>query len=377
MPQYFFILGRESELCSAEINAKLKEQNIAYTQIAKTDSFLILQTTTPLDCQSLMQELSGTIKIGEIQKEEAKISPTSLLKYIPKSDKKICFGISCYDFNCTIEKFGRDMKAILKKEGRSVRFVSSKQYPLSSVIVQKEILSKGVEIVILKIENKFLVGTTQEVQPFEKFSEFDFGRPARDSYSGMLPPKLAQIMINLSEAKKNVVIYDPFCGSGTVLFQAAMLGFTNLIGSDISEKQIADTQNNLNWLKEKTNLDFKAELFVLDVKDVPAKLKTKIDFIVSEPYLGKPLKGNETEKEIFDNIENLKKFYATALSSLEKILNANATMIIIAPEIVWRGKTFTLGINRLLPKNLTIENTWQYARADQHIIRRIYKLRKI
>ncbi|HCB51975.1 TPA: hypothetical protein DEP21_05455 [Patescibacteria group bacterium] len=37
---------------------------------------------------------------------------------------------------------------------------------------------------------------------------------------GMMPAKLAHILINLGLPTTNTTIYDPFCGSGTTCFLA-------------------------------------------------------------------------------------------------------------------------------------------------------------
>ena len=58
-------------------------------------------------------------------------------------------------------------------------------------------------------------------------------------------------MINLALSQnidyKNLL--DPLRGSGTILTEAAVMGYQNLYGSDISRKAITDT-------KEKFRLDY-------------------------------------------------------------------------------------------------------------------------
>ena len=100
------------------------------------------------------------------------------------------------------------------------------------------------------------------VQPFEEFGARDYARPSRDDLSGMLPPKLAKIMINLAQAKENSLILDTFCGSGTILQEALIMGYLNLIGFDSSPKAIKDSQANLEWLADKYDLNItKVELY--------------------------------------------------------------------------------------------------------------------
>jgi tRNA G10 N-methylase Trm11 len=59
---------------------------------------------------------------------------------------------------------------------------------------------------------------------------------------GMLPPKLARMMINLT--KNNTAIYDPFCGLGTVLIEALHMGRIHILASDISEAMVSATEKN-------------------------------------------------------------------------------------------------------------------------------------
>jgi len=62
---------------------------------------------------------------------------------------------------------------------------------------------------------------------------------------GMMPPKLVQMMINISTTPKNSAIYDPFCGLGTTLIEAANMGYTSLFGSDISKEMVQSSQKSL------------------------------------------------------------------------------------------------------------------------------------
>jgi tRNA G10 N-methylase Trm11 len=54
------------------------------------------------------------------------------------------------------------------------------------------------------------------VQNIDEYSKRDYSKD-RDMQIGMLPPKLSQMMINLSGGK---TIYDPFVGLGTVLIES-------------------------------------------------------------------------------------------------------------------------------------------------------------
>jgi len=85
------------------------------------------------------------------------------------------------------------------------------------------------------------------------------------------------------------------------LTETIYMGFKNLIGSDVSDKAITDTEKNIEWISSlssqgeatKKSLD----IFQHDATTPSQKLETNsVDKIISEPYLGKPLTGHETKK---------------------------------------------------------------------------------
>ena len=68
-----------------------------------------------------------------------------------------------------------------------------------------------------------------------------------------MPPKLVQMMINLAgpsisaeSRQKLSAIYDPFCGLGTTLIEAANMGITEVYGSDISAEMVRATTDSLD-----------------------------------------------------------------------------------------------------------------------------------
>ena len=162
--------------------------------------------------------------------------------------------------------YGLKLKKYFATEKISSRFVISKEKTLSSVVVtQNKLLTRGIEVVLAADGDNILIGETLAVQPFKDLSLRDYGRPVRDDLSGMLPPKLAQIMINLAQVDpEKAVIIDPFCGTGTILSEAVVLGYKNLFGSDISLKAVEDTRKNISWLKELYKIgDFKLKLLII------------------------------------------------------------------------------------------------------------------
>jgi tRNA G10 N-methylase Trm11 len=191
--------------------------------------------------------------------------------------------------------------------------------------------------------NKSFLGRTLAVQPFKELSHRDYGRPARDDASGMLPPKLAMIMVNLARAKPDDTILDPFCGSGTILTEAMFTGHKDLIGADISAKAAEDTRMNIEWIKEKFQIsNFKFQILTGDVMRLSNLIKSaSIDAIVTEPYLG-PQRGRF---DVGQTIKELEKLYSGALKEFKKILKSGGRIVMIWPVFTKHEARSTITVN--------------------------------
>jgi tRNA G10 N-methylase Trm11 len=229
---YFFIFGNNPALSLAEI----KQFIPADAKYVLSNKFLIVTLGKKIDAEQLIDTLGGTIKIGRILCEELdnnlKMYSKKILPFFNPRDKesKYYYGFSVYgNVNTQTERQVLELGMTIKKELKSrdikCRFVTSKEPALSSVIVQnnKLVSDQGVELCFLKTNGKTYIGKTLVVQDFKTQSTLDYDRPAFDSKSGMIPPKLAKMMVNLARkqnGKDNQTLLDPFCGSGTVLQEA-------------------------------------------------------------------------------------------------------------------------------------------------------------
>src|SRR5207247_323255 len=112
-------------------------------------------------------------------------------------------------------------------------------------VLHNDLLTKGVELLLMPTGAAWSLARTVALQPFEEFGQRDFGRPGFDAASGMLPPKVALMMLNLSGIPREGAMLDPFCGSGTILMEAFVQGYANITGSDISAAAAESTKKNI------------------------------------------------------------------------------------------------------------------------------------
>ncbi len=391
--KYFFILGTNQALSLAELGSVLG--GVEKGQIFNKTVFII-DIKKELDAKDLINHLGGVIKIGIIEKANTKMYSREMLKAIKNmllpGEGKYKFGISNYaKFASPFKdkKLAMTIKKYLKEKECSCRWVVGKDRVLSSVIVEQNLMKgRGIEILIAGNYKECFVGRTLAVQPFKVLAARDYGRPARDDYSGMLPPKLAQIMINLSGINKNQFLLDPFCGSGTIISEAMVMGYQNIIASDLSNKAIHNTKNNIAWITRKFNIKTKVKIFQSDVRKITSIIKNNsIDAIVMEPYLG-PQRGQIDQ---FSLQKELNKLYSEAITVFEKILIKKGKIVMIWPIRNLPDKQILLSPNlqsfkmvKLLPEkqrqalknNFSKRGNIIYGREGQKVWREIVVLER-
>lgn len=349
MNQYSFALGTNHTLSKIDIVNILLRKGVDFEILEASEEVLIISTDATLDAAVLIDELGSAAKVGEIVKklESKNFSenrPIGQLgeKNLEKKIKEVLgekFGVK---FGLSVYGAGGKLREVdeIFREIRNIGWIGEvrgKERVLSTVAVDKNnLLTEGIEIVICVGRNGIYVGRTLAIQDYEGYSLRDYGRPGRDTKSGMIPPKLAKMMINLAGRDKNETLLDPFCGSGTILQEMLLLGYQKIIGSDLEQKAIEDTRENLAWLREKFSKKIAPEtevkLIKSDVRSLSSKIPYKsISAIVTEPYLGSSKSKTFNLEKIQKEIKNLEQLYLAAFLEFKKLLKDKGEVVIIFP----------------------------------------------
>jgi len=334
-----YVLGRESALSVAEIHAVLTQRKIDYKIKFSSKEILIISTENEKIQDLTIDDFGGVIKIFKIVdgvKGEANLFEVITSKVKPnQTEKRVNFGISVYSkFNKQeIWGLGQELKSYFLDQGLKARFVTGKSAALSSVIVwENKLIERGFEVILVSDNDKIYIGKTTGSQNYKRYSFRDFNKPRRDDRNGMLPPKLAQIMINLARIAKNESLYDPFCGGGTVLQEAILAGYKSVYGSDIEQKQVDDAKENLKWLEQHfdtKNIKVK-KLFLADATIIEPDFT--INAIISEGNLGEPIKRNL--KRAKDDAGTLAEFYQKVLNNFAKIIEPSGIIVLAVPFFI-------------------------------------------
>ena len=326
--KYLAVLGRQPEISIAELEAQ----------------------DFPLD----INRLGGTLKLAEKLSEK----PIDYLQKLPEG--KITIGVSDYSKNAskkTASSEALKLKKILVRHGRSVRVVENKEAVLSTATSLHNGLNgkNAKKLELIKVDQDWykVIG----VQDIDAYTKRDQARPARDAKVGMLPPKLAQILINLcGPLKPGAVVLDPFCGTGVVLQEALLMGHT-AYGTDINPRMVEYTEKNLNWLVEPEIIQTEGVRslarrgvalaargdgpagraprlndFRVEVGDATSfKWSEPIGAIACEGYLGKPFTNIPSDIELKTQKQECQTIILGFLKNLANQIKPNTPVVIAIP----------------------------------------------
>jgi tRNA (guanine10-N2)-dimethyltransferase len=389
--QIFALLGAHPDLSIAEIGVITKAAPSWH------EGPLAIFDDVEAELNPLQFRLGGTQKLGVVigtvtstdQKELASFLANDLMALLPEG--KLNFGLSVYGANqsrldqvrTATKNLGLETKSRLKEAGRGARYVISREATLSAVVVvSNHLLSKGAEYVLLVRDNDIVIGRTVAVQNVDDWANRDFNRPRRNAKQGMLPPKLARMMVNLTgQDGAGKTLLDPFCGSGTVLMEAGLVGYSKIIAGDINDVAIADTEANQDWLMAQNFKTAELRTYIGQAKDVGNHIGARsVDAIVTETYLGRPRKGLETAKEIEEAIVYLVTLYEESFAALKNILRPGGVVVIAAPVHFIGDQAFYVPVTDIMHKlgytpAPTACDNMVYHHKDQYVGRQILRFK--
>lgn len=363
---YLSVLGRQPEISIAELAALFGKVKKISDKLATFDS-----VTFPN-----IDRLGGSIKIAE----KLEISPLDYLRDLPEG--KITLGISDYSEKTSAKTSAREalkLKKILARHGRSVRVVENKEAVLSTAASLHNGLGgkklNKVELLLVNGDWWRVIG----VQDIDAYAKRDQARPARDAKVGMLPPKLAQILINLcGNLPDGARVLDPFCGTGVVLQEAILMDYT-AYGTDIEPRMIEYTEKNLRWLTENKS----TSLFSLSVGDATVfSWKQPIDAVACEGYLGRPMSQAPAEIKLKEEKQTCGSIILGFLKNLSAQIPSNTPVVMAIPAWLRPNGVYSrLGIVDEIEKlGYNVKNKsgdgLLYHREGQVVAREIIILRK-
>jgi tRNA G10 N-methylase Trm11 len=381
------ILGRQPSLGLAELESlygstavlPISPQGAALTKTVDEINF---------------ERLGGSVKLGKLLTILDSAKWDDIERYLVKNTPelaamlpagKLQIGISAYGFNESsqrVQATGLSLKKAIKKTGRSVRLTPNQEPALSSAQVQHNHLTgtTGWELLLVKHENKTFLAQTVQSQDIDSYTLRDRSRPKRDTRVGMLPPKLAQIIINLGvgQQSEQLTVLDPFCGTGVVLQEALLIGY-DVYGTDIEPRMIDYSGENLDWLDEQFELEGRE--MRIEVGDATSHTwEPKPNVIAGESYLGRPFTSIPSPELLNQNMNDCNSIIRKFLKNVAKQTESGFRLCIAIPAWQFRKNQFKhlplidqisdLGYNQVRFEHVESQELLYY-REDQVVAREL------
>lgn len=375
MSVHYLVFGTTPELSRLEWQA-------VYPDIALV---LVTERVAKIDwpdqdsAAELVNKLGGLVKVLRADQILKATTQEALYEeigdFLATHETKPEFGLTEYGSTKVGQLSPQTLKNDLKSRGISARFLRQEGDGMSAAILLHQ--KRVIELNLIHEPDQITLAKTIGVQNIDDWTLRDRSKPYADRKKGMLPPKVARIMVNIGVGTKtDAIVYDPFCGSGTILMEAALLG-SQIVGSDLDATAMAGTEANLQWLAqtypESASKVANAKLQIADVTHVQwPKLARTIDVLVTEPFLGKPKPDLAAVKNIFRGLEKL---YLGAFKQWLNFLKPGAKIVMVWPLVKTDKITFTL--EHLVDKlkvwgyTLQIDPPVRYARPGAVVERQI------
>lgn len=401
------ILGRQPELGLAELESLYGADKVrpAGAQAAIVDVDPCLLAFDRLGGSVRFCKVLTTLEVTEWKKIEKFLLQVSPGHSASMPEGKMTLGLSLYGFNESVKRIeatGLSLKKAIRKTGRPVRLVPTKTHELNTAQVLHNKLTgpNGWELVFVKDGNQTVVAQTVKIQDIESYTLRDRERPKRDTKVGMLPPKLAQILINLGagllpEDKLESIceipaeqpipqplldrtVLDPFCGTGVVLQEALLMGYGSY-GTDLDQRMVDYTNYNIRtWLK--SWYDFQTPVFVEKGDATSHQWKEKFDFVAAETYLGRPFTSQPSPEILAQTVAECNLIIKKFLQNIGSQVEPGTRLCLAVPAWQSRPGEFKhlplidslsdLGYNRVIFEHVR-DDQLLYHRAEQIVARQL------
>lgn len=408
MTELAFVLGSNWLLSIAELLVYIQDRGFDGVLVDHSRNAAIVDVKQRLDNDQIIDiqsSLGGAYKIGKVIWEydidvplraypAKKVASKEDLKEIRKCPwlkivwprvrgKKVRFGVSTYPifngkFPVNFRRFTRGLNDQIKKllldngakradyfaydepDRRVESRLNIALWP-KTIARNSLLVPPNAEILAVFSQTKLYIARTNVVYDSMLQQYRDESRPfvsAEISTS----PKICRTLLNLSGARPGDTVLDPFCGTGTILMEAALLGM-KCIGVDIDGDQVQGAKSNMKWLGKDLGEKLDYDIFVGDSRELASLVKKQVDAVAFEPILGpifkKPPKRDEAQQTIIE----LTSLYRQVLQQISRMLRPDGRVAMTIPVIKTENGSISikfsdltretgLSLYRMLPSDL-------------------------
>jgi tRNA (guanine10-N2)-dimethyltransferase len=267
----FFILSGEHEnLPASELKAVLDAEGFAYQVSEKLDQIIRLEAEP--ECVEAIRRRVALTRICGLELFSCETQMSTIIKNMHAASLDGVLGKN--------ESFAVRLKRV-RNYASKIREMTLER-TLGKLILEKSPSARvnlsGPDKTFIGVltDNEFIFGTKLAEIPAKPFVE---RRPRRRPFfhPSAMQAKLARCMVNLAKPRAGDLVFDPFCGTGSTLIEASLIG-CHALGMDIQRRMARGTIRNLSHFKIRPE-----GVVVADMQSPPI---TRIDCVVTDPPYG-------------------------------------------------------------------------------------------
>ncbi len=391
--QFLYVLGRQPALGLAELESLCGAEAVQ----SFGDQCALVSSEAPVNFDRLGGSTKQASVLLEVPSTDWKRIEKELLALVRSSaftlpsSGKFHLGLSAIGIRLTPAKLGAlglTLKKIVRsRHDSSVRLVPNNSLELSTAQVYHSHLADehGAELLIATDGQKTVIARTIAVQDIDSYTLRDRGRPMRDARVGMLPPKLAQIIVNLASsqhASRSEVLLDPFCGTGVTLQEALLMGYSTY-GTDLEPRMVTYSRENIDWLTGKYELSIDQSCTIEEGDATLYTWSQPIHVVAGETYLGLPFTKMPDHRTLEQNVSDVNTILRKFLANLRPQLTTGTRLCLAVPAWQTRPHAFRhlplvdsleeIGYNRVEFERVSSQDLIYY-RDDQIVARQLLVL---
>jgi len=320
---FFLLSGEHETLPTSELKAILEAEGYAFEVLEKLDQLLRLEAD--LNCVEAIKLRAAFTRLCGLELFTSKTETSEITKAM--------HFINLKEFLREKESFAVRIKRV-KNHASNIDSMALERR-LGEVILKRTVKTK----VNLKNPDKTFIGvlTDKKLIFGVKLAEilpkpFVERRPKKKPFfhPSAMPAKLARCMVNLAKPEIGELVFDPFCGTGSMLIEAALVG-CRVLGLDIQRRMVRGTLKNMAYFNIKPE-----GVIVADARNPPI---TKIDCVVTDPPYGRSATTlKRTTKQIVEDV----------LMAVQEMLGKGHKVCMAAPKTLNVGHiATTLGYKHL------------------------------
>lgn len=331
-----------------EVALHLEDRKVGYHLLGWGEEWALLEVKRDMS-RELLSRLGGFYRLGEVlatlplaealegEALAGRLEPQAFYGWV---EDKASWAVNVYPSThpqaqairrALVEFF----KERLREEG--VRKARLRSGTKGSELPSYEFHRLAFEVLAVVEGERVHLAKTLGVVDHQGFRHRDLGRPHQDPRV-TTPPRVARLLVNLAGGGPGVRLLDPFCGLGTILMEALLLG-AEVYGLDRDPAMVAGARENIRWLAAERGIRPVVEhhIRVGDARRLPQLVRGSYDAIATEPILLPPLERPPRQTSALKMLEDALRVYRAALPAMRAVLKPHGRLVLVVPRVRVRG----------------------------------------